>query len=102
LLTSSVLGINSTIAHLESLSAGDCDAHKAAEISVVFAEMMVSWVGHQQVEDLTAAFNKAHTEEAHTELLEMTGLQVTDATPVKDLVRAEIRIRAVVHADKVL
>ena len=40
------------------------------------------------MEDLTAAFNE--------------GLQVTDATPLEDLVRAEIRIRAVVHADKVL
>ena len=39
------------------------------------------------MEDLTAAFNE--------------GLQVTDATPLEDLMRAEIRIRAVVHAKKV-
>ena len=36
------------------------------------------------------------------DLLAMTGLDVTDDTPLEDLVRAEIRLRAVVHADKLL
>ena len=34
--------------------------------------------------------------------VEQAGLKVTDATRLEDLVRAEICIRAVVHADKVL
>jgi hypothetical protein len=46
--------------------------------------------------------NEARKRLRDNALLEKTGLKVTDATPLEDLVRAEICIRAVGHADNVL
>jgi len=122
------LGLLAVIAHLESLadkaSNIRCNPAKAAETGLG-VNQMIDHAGHTAIVHMTdqyAAVNavaiaaaqkqmKEHgskrlqygalkRQQAH--LLAMTGLVVTDDTPLPDLLCAEVRLRAVVNADKLL
>ena len=122
------LGLLAVIAHLESLadkaSNIRCNPAKAAETGLG-VNQMIDHAGHTAIVHMTdqyAAVNavaiaaaqkqmKEHgskrlqygalkRQQAH--LLAMTGLVVTDDTPLLDLLCAEVRLRAVVNADKLL